>query len=355
VPNMDFRPSLREVYQSFSGPDPWEHDRPTTWSLNGYQMETSSMKPRYPPGRISTQAVFVGIESGDHGRYRILPMALQDLWHEGVLRGPELPALLHAIEQDLRISDYPPPFKELYLKILSIACAALALLAAGVATWTELYEPFYFFDLLTAGVLPMTALTLPPAGLLISCRLRRRRLASRYRTLLARAMPSAPAEPRTSPLVEAHGAEDESKEGTPREALTAGSVHDMTSGSCACLGKDGLGAIECFRGAQIVARLVDESHFGVNVVRCAQCGQHFATIFCERIDWADGDDPQTWIGAPVSEDEAHRLVTANVAAEESVLLDIVAGERRILVQDRPKGEQPTLQWKSRRLYIPGHD
>ena len=84
IPDMNFRPLKREAYFNFTGPDPWENDHQTTWYVNGYQMETSSMTPPYPPKGIATQAVFVGIESC-HGRYRILPMSLQNLWREGVL------------------------------------------------------------------------------------------------------------------------------------------------------------------------------------------------------------------------------------------------------------------------------
>jgi len=185
MPDLNFRPLHREAYLNFTGPDPWENESQTTWHVNGYQMETASVKPPYPPGTNANQAVFVGIESRDHGRYRILPMALQVLWREGVLRGPELPALLHATEENLTISDYPPPFKDLYLRLLSIAFAALALLAAGLAVWMKINDPYYFVDVLTAGVIPMIVLTLLPTGMLIHHRVRRRRLTSRFRTFIS--------------------------------------------------------------------------------------------------------------------------------------------------------------------------
>jgi hypothetical protein len=185
VPNLDFRPVPRELYRSFTGPDPWDSGHPTTWLLKGYQMKTSTVTPPYPPGRVSTQAVFVGIESEDHGRYRILPMALQDLWHEGRLRGPELPALLHLTEDCLTIGDYPPPFRDLCLRMLSITLAVLAFLTAGVAIWTRISVPFYFIEVFYAGVLPMVVAMLLPLGMLVHHRIRRRRLRSRYRDLIA--------------------------------------------------------------------------------------------------------------------------------------------------------------------------
>jgi hypothetical protein len=100
---------------------------------------------------------------------------------------------------------------------------------------------------------------------------------------------------------------------------------------------------------------VDESHFIVSILRCVRCGQHFLSLFCERIDWADSDDPQTRVMVPVSVDEVQRLQTANIAADENTILEIVANERRFLYHDMPKGAADTLAWMTRLLFIPGHD
>lgn len=129
----------------------------------------------------------------------------------------------------------------------------------------------------------------------------------------------------------------------------------MTSDRCICLGDDSLAAREAIRKAEHIVMLVEESHFGVSILRCVRCGQHFLSLFCERVDWADSDDPQTTVAVPVSEDEVQRLRTANVAANENVILEIVANERRFLYHDMPKGEPETLAWKTRTLFIPGHD
>ena len=129
----------------------------------------------------------------------------------------------------------------------------------------------------------------------------------------------------------------------------------MTSDPCTCLGDDCLAAREAIRKAEHIATLVDESHFGVSILRCARCGRHFLSLFCERVDWADSDDPQTRIVVPVSEDEARRLQAANIAADENAILEIVANERRFLCHDMPKGAAETLAWKSRLLFIPAHD
>jgi hypothetical protein len=131
--------------------------------------------------------------------------------------------------------------------------------------------------------------------------------------------------------------------------------HAMTSDSCICVGDDIVAAREAIRKAEHIVMLVDESHFGVSILRCVQCRQHFLSVFCERVDWADSDDPQTRVVVAVSEDEVQRLQTANIAADENGILEIVANERRFLYHDMPKGGADTLQWKTRPLFIPGHD
>ena len=129
----------------------------------------------------------------------------------------------------------------------------------------------------------------------------------------------------------------------------------MTFGPCICVGDDIVAASEAIRKAEHIVMLVDESHFGVSILRCIRCGQHFLSLFCERVDWADSNDPQTRVVVAVSEDEVQRLQTANIAADEYAILDIVANERRFLYHDMPKGAPETLVWKTRPLFIPGHD
>ena len=129
----------------------------------------------------------------------------------------------------------------------------------------------------------------------------------------------------------------------------------MTSDSCLCVGGDSVVALQAIRKAGHIAGLVDESHFIVSIRRCAQCGQHFLSMFCERIDWADGDDPQTWVVVPVSADEVQRLKTANIAVDENLIREIVGNARRFLYHDMPKGAAETLAWVTRTLFIPVHD
>lgn len=130
---------------------------------------------------------------------------------------------------------------------------------------------------------------------------------------------------------------------------------EMTSDPCIFVDDDSVAAKEAIRKARHIVRLVDESHFSVSILRCVDCGQHFLSLFCEQVDWADSDDPQTTVAVPISEDEVQRLKTANVAADENAILEIVANERRFLYHDMPRGGSETLAWKTRLLFIPDHD
>jgi len=129
----------------------------------------------------------------------------------------------------------------------------------------------------------------------------------------------------------------------------------MTSDRCICLGDDCIAAKEAIRAARHTVELVDESHFMLSILRCVRCGQHFLTMFSERIDWADGDDPQVWVAVPVSEDEVEKLRAADVAADEMAVLKIIANDRRYLLHDMPKGGPDRLAWKTGRLFVPDHD
>lgn len=124
-----------------------------------------------------------------------------------------------------------------------------------------------------------------------------------------------------------------------------------------CAGDDAYAALAAIRKARHIAELVDESHFIVSIRRCILCGQHFLSLFCERVDWADGDDPQTRVLVPVNEAEVQRLQiqSANIVADENVMLEIVAHERRFLYHDMLKGAPEKLVWMTRPLFIPGHD
>ena len=125
--------------------------------------------------------------------------------------------------------------------------------------------------------------------------------------------------------------------------------------SCPCLADDPALAKAAIRKAVTTDTLVDESHFRVTIRRCSLCGQHFLHIFCERVDWADGDDPQAWITAPITDTEAQTLRATDVAADEDNALRALSGVRRFLHRDAPKGAPETLVWLHDTLFIPAHD
>lgn len=98
-------------------------------------------------------------------------------------------------------------------------------------------------------------------------------------------------------------------------------------------------------------RVVDESHYGVTVQRCATCGQRFVSIFTERIDWVNGDDPQEWREMPVTDAEAAAVVAAGLQPEAAI--EALAPERRSLLHWAPGGDDST-RWVSG-LTVGPHD
>ena len=99
--------------------------------------------------------------------------------------------------------------------------------------------------------------------------------------------------------------------------------------------------------------LIDESHFIVALLTCADCGQVFLSVFTETIDWEDGDDPQHWTVLPLTGSEAATLVEKKGSLTERDLLEIGAS-RRSLRLDAPKGKPSALSWGSGLLIGP-HD
>jgi hypothetical protein len=78
----------------------------------------------------------------------------------------------------------------------------------------------------------------------------------------------------------------------------------------------------------VVRSLVEESHFIVAVKQCRSCGQRFVSVFCERIDWMRGEDPQTRVLVPVTGAEAEAVDLSGLAA---------LADRTYLVSHWPSG------------------
>ena len=97
---------------------------------------------------------------------------------------------------------------------------------------------------------------------------------------------------------------------------------------------------------------MDESHFSVGICACVHCGQQFLRVFCEQIDWVDGQDPQYFLTAPVSEDEVGNL--RMLSGVDSLLAEIFM-QRITLRHDFPKDAQfPVNRW-AHGMVMPAHD
>lgn len=112
-------------------------------------------------------------------------------------------------------------------------------------------------------------------------------------------------------------------------------------------------AWEARRGLARVAELVDESHFHVMILACDGCGQRFVSVFTERIDWVDGDDPQHSMLLPLTPEEADGLAQAPVPLSEARLNALGPG-RRCLIHDYPKGGPARTAWGAG-MWVGPHD
>ena len=119
-----------------------------------------------------------------------------------------------------------------------------------------------------------------------------------------------------------------------------------------CFGADAESAWQASR-QQPVRSLVDETHFGVRVLACA-CGQRFASVFTERIDWNGGNDDQTWLVLPIDAAEFQQLATCS-EGDLKRLLTGFGHERRFLLRTYPTAGPLTAMWRDRGFAIGPHD
>lgn len=105
-------------------------------------------------------------------------------------------------------------------------------------------------------------------------------------------------------------------------------------------------AWEARPGLSRVVELIDESHFRVVMLACPHCAQRFVSVFAERVDWTDGDDPQYWTQLPISEAEANDLLLRDRASLTEAMLDSLGPGRRCLRLEHPKGGPRRILWGS---------
>lgn len=98
-----------------------------------------------------------------------------------------------------------------------------------------------------------------------------------------------------------------------------------------------------------VVDLIEESHYSVRVLACPRCGTHCVSVFAERIDWVNGEDPQsTWAMAlTAAESEAIRGNPGRVG-------EFGAG-RRCLRMEYPAGADKKQFWETGPIRVGPHD
>ena len=91
----------------------------------------------------------------------------------------------------------------------------------------------------------------------------------------------------------------------------------------------------------------------MTLLACAHCRQRFLSIFCETVDWADGEDPQYWTLTPLDDEEALALIARGTAIGEADIA-AVGRDRRTLCRDFPKAEPIRTYW-TKGMSIRPHD
>lgn len=124
------------------------------------------------------------------------------------------------------------------------------------------------------------------------------------------------------------------------------------AGCAACWPEDADAAWDAHGELTAEARLVDESHYDAALLRCPACGQRFASVFTERIDWVNGEDPQFTVVLPISEAEATALAAAGAGLDAA--LNALGAGRRALRHDFPGDGSPANFWGTG-LVVGWHD
>ena|ERR1035437_5077314 len=114
------------------------------------------------------------------------------------------------------------------------------------------------------------------------------------------------------------------------------------------------GCGDCFQGDAAVvwkrrpfknlAALVDDSHFGIDVMICPACDQHCVKVFMEFVDWANSDDAQCWVVVPLTHAESVEIIALGdkVRPED---IHRVSANRNYLLADFPSGGGSKIEWR----------
>jgi hypothetical protein len=131
-------------------------------------------------------------------------------------------------------------------------------------------------------------------------------------------------------------------------------MSDTIFGCPQCMPADAEEAWAAKEGFHLVAELVEESHYSVRITACPACGQHFVDVFTERIDWVNGEDPQSSAVLPVTEAEAEALAAQGEKVSQR-LIESFGVARRYLRWDYPSATQPSVHWAQGNFWIGPHD
>lgn len=125
-------------------------------------------------------------------------------------------------------------------------------------------------------------------------------------------------------------------------------------GCATCSPADAAEAWNARAGFAPVAVLVEESHYRVAIESCGSCGQRYVHVFCEMIDWVDGNDPQFRVLMPIDAAETERLLALGSDVDEATLAAL-GPRRRSLERDFGKdAAAPSVYWATG-LHLAPHD
>jgi hypothetical protein len=124
--------------------------------------------------------------------------------------------------------------------------------------------------------------------------------------------------------------------------------------NCPCQSENTETAYTTISAGTRIQHFADESHFGAYLIQCKLCDQLFLAVFCETIDWVDGDDPQTWSYTLVTEEEADQIGNLGDSIDDFAIMKLsLPGQT--LWRSFPKGEPISLKWSNGPLIVMPHD
>jgi len=97
------------------------------------------------------------------------------------------------------------------------------------------------------------------------------------------------------------------------------------TGCARCFGADAAVAWSAIRSGRS-SSLISELRSGVDLETCT-CGQQFAVVFTERVNYLEGEDEMTWLALPISRAERARLVGSDPSQVPGMLVGIDASRR----------------------------